>query len=618
MAYMADDAASLSSIFDQILRYTTKPNEKDINATGVTVTDYIDSRFELPQSTIDSLRTRYGNDVEIKAPGEAGNTTDMWLITWKNQIVNHASKDADGTTIAGWSTTFTVKAKDSYIGDNNVTTNGSGSGVSYDGNTTPFPQPTVNVKSQLKVDDNSVTIYKGDHIPTDEDILNQLFNKSDTTSYTEGTVNEDDFKKLSVKWYSDPECTIPITTAEMAAITPDTTTAYYFLKVTYKTSDPTNKSKANTTKDGTTYISGGKEQTTVAVNKNDSNKKYGTYTIKVINGEIQIIKNLAAGSNANDGDQFTFTITKDGNPYSVVLDKTKNYYRPATEEEITNKTASSTVTITVASSDNTLTGNVAIKELPRGSYEVSENDKTDYAVESVVIDSQTNCWSNNQTITDEKATFGIGYNKTAANANVIVKDNTAHTYKHDSSQGAGQLGVVTYTNETVISDWGIQKVSSSNSSLVLSGAQFELKKSGTTYIGVSSNTGYVNWYTSYTDETTYVPLTGKMNPGTYTLTETKAPAGYARSNETWTVEIKKNGSLKTIISSSGETPLTLTQTSADGKKTITLYQFKNTPVYDLPSAGGNGIYLYMIGGILLMFAAAWILYKNKCREVLER
>ena len=47
----------------------------------------------------------------------------------------------------------------------------------------------------------------------------------------------------------------------------------------------------------------------------------------------------------------------------------------------------------------------------------------------------------------------------------------------------------------------------------------------------------MNWYTSYTDETTNVPLTGKMNPGTYTLTETKAPAGYARSNEIWTVEI---------------------------------------------------------------------------------
>lgn len=77
----------------------------------------------------------------------------------------------------------------------------------------------------------------------------------------------------------------------------------------------------NTTKDGTIYISGGTEQTTVAVNKNDSNKKYGTYTVNVINGEIQIIKNLAAGSNAKDGDQFTFMITKDGTPYSVVLVK---------------------------------------------------------------------------------------------------------------------------------------------------------------------------------------------------------------------------------------------------------------------------------------------------------
>ena len=44
----------------------------------------------------------------------------------------------------------------------------------------------------------------------------------------------------------------------------------------------------------------------------------------------------------------------------------------------------------------------------------------------------------------------------------------------------------------------------------------------------------------------------------------------------------------------------------------------NKQLYELPETGGTGIYLYMIGGILLMFAAAWILYKNKCREVLER
>ena len=45
---------------------------------------------------------------------------------------------------------------------------------------------------------------------------------------------------------------------------------------------------------------------------------------------------------------------------------------------------------------------------------------------------------------------------------------------------------------------------------------------------------------------------------------------------------------------------------------------KNDVVYDLPSTGGTGIYLYMIGGMMLMLIAVWILYKNKCREVLGK
>lgn len=107
-----------------------------------------------------------------------------------------------------------------------------------------------------------------------------------------------------------------------------------------------------------------------------------------------------------------------------------------------------------------------------------------------------------------------------------------------------------------------------------------------------------------------------MQVGIYTLKETYAPVGYAKSTETWTVVIKKNGSLKSITSNTETTIKTNSQTSGTTK--ITLYQFENTPLYDLPSAGGTGIYLYMIGGMLLMFAAVWILYKNKCREVLEK
>ena len=52
----------------------------------------------------------------------------------------------------------------------------------------------------------------------------------------------------------------------------------------------------------------------------------------------------------------------------------------------------------------------------------------------------------------------------------------------------------------------------------------------------------------------------------------------------------------------------------DGK----IVNIKNTPEYELPSTGGNGISMYTVSGIILMIATALILYKNKCREVLNK
>ena len=42
----------------------------------------------------------------------------------------------------------------------------------------------------------------------------------------------------------------------------------------------------------------------------------------------------------------------------------------------------------------------------------------------------------------------------------------------------------------------------------------------------------------------------------------------------------------------------------------------NHKTYELPNAGGRGIYWYSIGGTLLMLAGALILYRNKRKEVL--
>ena len=141
-------------------------------------------------------------------------------------------------------------------------------------------------------------------------------------------------------------------------------------------------------------------------------------------------------------------------------------------------------------------------------------------------------------------------------------------------------------------------------SVVLKGAEFELKnaKGDTLAIGVSGTDGVIEWTLQ---EGTTVDL-NHLN-GTYTIHETKAPAGYMKNDSGWTVTFD-NGLLTQLNNS----PVTGT---AEAGVVITL---TNQKVYTLPSTGGSGIYWYMIGGMVLMSTAAWIFYKNKCREVLGK
>ena len=168
----------------------------------------------------------------------------------------------------------------------------------------------------------------------------------------------------------------------------------------------------------------------------------------------------------------------------------------------------------------------------------------------------------------------------------------------------------------VLTLWAIVKQSTSTGSdgkhPMLSGAKFELvKDSNVCYTGESNSDGFVEWY----KDGTKVSLS-KIEKATYTLRETSAPAGYAKSKVQWTISI--TDTTVTITGANGNTltPIQL-ENPTTGKK-YDAYTYENTPVYALPSTGGTGIYLYMIGGMLLMFAAVWILYKTKCKEVLEK
>ena len=141
----------------------------------------------------------------------------------------------------------------------------------------------------------------------------------------------------------------------------------------------------------------------------------------------------------------------------------------------------------------------------------------------------------------------------------------------------------------------IKIIKQNNSGVTLKGAEFTLKDSN-------------KKSTKYTSDKDGIIFEGELNYGTYTLRETKAPSGYSKLVDSITITVTKDG-----IQISENNKVQLNQTNGIYELII-----KNDMLYSLPSTGGSGIYLYMIGGILLMFAAAWILYKNKCREVLER
>jgi len=151
-------------------------------------------------------------------------------------------------------------------------------------------------------------------------------------------------------------------------------------------------------------------------------------------------------------------------------------------------------------------------------------------------------------------------------------------------------------------DWQIVKVNKNDDEALLSGAEFLLDGKNK-YYGRSKD-GIVIWYKNKSfNESDIV----KVEAGTYTLTETKAPEGFAKTTETWTVEISSAQPLKI----NGEV-IKPTPTTANGvTKYMSKFTIENSVAYVLPETGGRGVYVYTIGGVLLMLGACLLLYKNK-------
>ena len=560
-AYSASNIEGLKTIFKNI--QTTITHYQDMK--NAQIKDVIDPRFIILDDSGNPITSDYSgidNGITLKNGGTVyyDKTTGNQYIVWNEQTIPNSKNGS-------WKKSITVKAKDDYIGGNNVATNISpDSKISTGYGDAVLPQPKVNVKAELKVKNKEVTIYKGDSLPDTNTVLKEMFDLEGNTS--KYNVPESSF---TTKWYSNPECTTEVTN-----LTVDTNTTYY-LKVSYNAGESTPKSNANT--DGN--IAGGEDHIVEAVNESDSAKLYGIYTIKVVSGEIQITKKLesALGTDCT----FNFSI----------------------KDESGKEIKKVSITIPAGSTEVKLAGK-DLKNLPRGTYTISEVNSNGYVLTNYQVDETTNC-RNTRNEGQESVTFKLGYE---TNADSNGKDvDVIKNYTYDKNSG-GTVGSVTFTNVKATKDWDIVKVSTSGNQVKLQGAKFELLKNNKpVYIGTSNDNGKIIWKKGKQTVT-------NLEPGEYVLRETKAPVGYVRSEETWSLSITKGGSLVSYTSEKTDSTID-TSTITESDPTLHLY-FKNETAYALPSAGGTGIYLYMIGGILLMFAAVWILYKNKCKEVLEK
>ena len=584
-AMVADDASKLAEIFKTI--QSTITQNCDIN--DATVVDVIDPRFVILDDAGNQITEKYLEEknaasVTLENGGTVYYENGKQYIRWTKQTIKHK----EGNT-QGWHKKISVQAKDDYIGGNNVSTNISPDSkiiTSY-GELT-LPQPKVNVKAELTLKDKEITIYKGDSVPPAKTVLGEMVDKY-TDNVNKYSVSEDQF---DAKWYTadafndDTETTSDVVGT---AVINDTT---YYLKVTYDAGKPSAESNKNTTlkvdnKDKVYSAGDDKTHKVEAVKKatdTTPERTYGIYQIHVISGTIQIVKKLETP--ATEDKTFTFVVknAEDNEMARVPVTVRAN----ATEATVTDEAA--------------LT---ALTNLARGTYTVEEVEQTGYMLDSAVSDGKaTNC----QNSTDNaKVTFVLGNSSVSPNENVIKN----YTYK---SADGGTLGKAIFTNEPVYSNWQIIKVSASSHDRRLADAIFELQSTTDTsvkYYGKSGDAGIVEWYQNYQNNDVSGEITGKLPTGTYTLKEIKAPTGYTLSNNTYTLQLTKTGALKTVqLNRENVTP-----TLEDGKYQILI---ENAVIYNLPNSGGSGIYWFSICGMLLMMAAAWIIYKNKCREVLVK
>jgi len=194
------------------------------------------------------------------------------------------------------------------------------------------------------------------------------------------------------------------------------------------------------------------------------------------------------------------------------------------------------------------------------------------------------------------------------------------------------IEVTTVTNESsykvnvVTGAIDITKHATDESGATLAGAQYLLEKN------IEDKWTRFNAGQSGTDG---IISFASVGVGQYRITEEVAPEGYALSSDTYLVNIVRDTASEDVkynisvtkndvvvaswtvdaeIAASQATDTTLYKCEFVDSVVRTGFNVVDQMAYSLPETGGSGIFVYTIGGVLLMLVAALLLYKSKNKK----
>ena len=160
-------------------------------------------------------------------------------------------------------------------------------------------------------------------------------------------------------------------------------------------------------------------------------------------------------------------------------------------------------------------------------------------------------------------------------------------------------------------NYALQKVDGDNSNAPLAGAAFAIQNSSGSYLAWNTTNGWsvatglsdpdLYTVTSATGATSAIVSFRGLAGGSYNIVELSAPAGYSQLTAAIPVTVSATTTADADTTGGGA-----------GYSIQVVNSLANT--FTLPGTGGMGIYLYTIGGVLLIGAAIVLFARNRKRK----